>query len=780
MKKRSRAGMRLIAGMISGLQVLALCAALPVSARVELNTNILSDRTLWKMYADSSASATYVAYKTVSTTITDTGTYDYSVQVYYNGVPMYQNGEYTLTFEISSTVPRNAAVMIQENGGDYTSYMYKSLSLTEETQEYQVDFKMTNDTDLTSKLVFNCGDTGTEMGEHTITISNAELKLVNDDNVDYSAFEIPEKKILLNQVGYLPDVEKVAVCRGLEAEESFSVCDAVTNEVVYTGMISNPVTNSSASETDWYADFSAVTTEGTYYINSETCGKSDTFAIGESVYSDLTNDMVRMFYLQRCGTAVEDETFSHPVCHTQKTVDYETGESMDVTGGWHDAGDYGRYVTAGAKAVADLLWAYRYNPDIFTDTVGIPESGNGVPDVLDEVRYELEWMKKMQDEETGGVHHKVTCKDFPGYVMPQFETATLLVTPVSSLATADFAAVMAMASEMYAAYDETFAQDCLACAEWAWKYLENNPNLVFENPSDISTGTYADYEDEDERFWAAAQMYEATGEQKYIDAMNQLSSVSASFDWSTIGGYGYLTMLNLTEEQLAGSDSAAQLVNTLQRKLNTSASSLQKISESNAYGTSITKYNWGSNMTISNNGFLMAVAGMQNDTGDQAMQNAAYDQLNYLLGTNPTGYCFVSGYGTTSPEQPHHRPSMAKRQAMKGMLAGGVNQNLEDDIAKVMLVQEPIAKRYLDNWESYSTNEIAIYWNSSMVFLLAILTNDDVQSQPEPVRGDQNEDNVLNGLDITLLRQEIQSGSADASATDMVWLVKFLLQITEE
>lgn len=123
-------------------------------------------------------------------------------------------------------------------------------------------------------------------------------------------------------------------------------------------------------------------------------------------------------------------------------------------------------------------------------------------------------------------------------------------------------------------------------------------------------------------------------------------------------------------------------------------------------------------MTIANGGIILALASEL--TGEQNYSEAAQAQLNYLLGVNPVGICFVSGYGTVSPENPHHCPSMAVGHAMKGMLAGGVNQNLEDSAAKAYCQDQPAAKCYVDNSESYSTNEITIYWNSPLTYLLSL------------------------------------------------------------
>lgn len=282
--------------------------------------------------------------------------------------------------------------MIQQNGGTYQAYTWKGLELTSTPQTVDYEFTMEVEIDIMSKLAFNCGIQTAhegELPEHKIYIDNVFLDLVDDSKVDYSASRPYEPPIVTNQVGYKNDSKKTAVFRNTDATE-FSVVNADTKKIVYTGQLSNGVYNSSAGETDKTGDFSSITESGNYYI---TCGDLDdsyTFMIGENVYSNLLDDSVRMLYLQCCGTAVEDSNFGHIACHTGLATIYGTNETIDVSGGWHDAGDYGRYIVPAAKAVADLLYAYDENPSLYSDSIGIPESGNGTPDVLDEVRYELE------------------------------------------------------------------------------------------------------------------------------------------------------------------------------------------------------------------------------------------------------------------------------------------------------------------------------------------------------------------------------------------------------
>ncbi|MBR4101246.1 MAG: glycoside hydrolase family 9 protein [Oscillospiraceae bacterium] len=678
--------------------------------------------------------------------ITDVGTLNYSVQMFYDIVPLYQNAKYRLSFEISCTTPRFVESMIQQNGGTYQAYTWKGLDLTTQPQKVDYTFTMEQETDVMAKLVFNCGNQKETVPAHTIYLDNVVLELIDDSNVNYESNMPYAPDIITNQVGYKPDATKIATFRDVNGAAEFSVVNADSKAVVHTGKLYGEKNNASAGEVNFLGDFSEVTTPGTYYITCNGLDDSYKFTISEDVYTKLFDDSIKMLYLQRCGCEVKDAEFGHAACHTGTATILGTNQTIDVTGGWHDAGDYGRYIVPAAKSIADLLYAYDANPELFGDNLGIPESNNGIPDVLDEARYELEWMLKMQAS-NGGVYHKVSCANFPGYIMPEKETGALIVTPVSTTATADFCASMALAYEFYKDVDADFANKCMKAAENAWKFLEANPDIIFENPAEVTTGSYEDTSDRDERYWAAAQMYRATGDQKYLTALENLPGMfkKLGLDWAVVADYGNIALLTMD-----GVDKSSSAYATAKQMVTSQADTFAATSANSPYGVAIDEFNWGSNMTVANSGIILDLA--YDLTGDEKYRDAACAQLDYLLGKNPNATCFVTGYGTVAPQNPHHRPSMAVGKAMGGMLVGGVNSNLEDSAAKAYLANVPPAKCFVDHSESYSTNEITIYWNSPLTYLMALVDR-DAEASAEPVKGDANADGEFTVVDIIMVQR---------------------------
>ena len=647
------------------------------------------------------------------------GIKEWSNQFYYDGFALYKNCKYEMQFDCYSNVERDLGYRIQINGGDYHGYSEETIHVGPEVKHFDIVFTMEEPSDPAPRLCFNMGKFANNSGfkEHTVCFDNFDLRCIDDTGyVEGDTSDGPAASLInLNQVGYLPNAVKVAVMNGDAITDKASVVDCATGKAVYEGDVASASMNKSTGRNEARFDFSSVTAPGTYKIVAGD-KESFEFKIGADVYDEAFKASLRMFYLQRCGMELTSDLagdYAHPACHTEKATIFGTSEKIDVSGGWHDAGDYGRYVVSGAKAAADLMLAYKLYPQAFDDALNIPESGNGVPDVLDEVRYELDWLFKMQNSE-GGVYHKVTCANFPGFVMPEEETEELIVTPVSTTATADFAAVMAMASSVFAEFDMPYSQRCLDAATRATNYLEKHKSVEgTKNPDGIVTGEYPDDKDIDERIWAYAELYKATGETVYDEEFSKLmqsgASCAADLGWqgvSAYAGYAYLSA------PVKGKFYDAVLASFM-----SGIAEVEATVSTDSYNSSLKEYPWGSNMTIANNGMYVLL--YDKIAGYQKGDEIARQQLNYLLGTNGTGYCFLTGFGTLSPTAPHHRPSQAKKAAVPGMVAGGPNQNLEDPYAQNVLADTAPALCYADSDQAFSLNEVTIYWNSPVVFLFA-------------------------------------------------------------
>ncbi len=659
--------------------------------------------------------------------ITAPGSTEYAIQLYYDGFKMELGGVYKLSFEASSTVERTVIPRIQLNGGDYKAYFEDTITLTPEKQTFDFEFTMQEASDPAPRLCFNAGKprSGETYDAHQLCIDNVGITLLDGSAVIQTEEQDNIPNIQVNQVGYTEDATKIAVIRGSHDGEEFQVLDADGTSVL-TKSLSDAQYNDTADEMNYYADFSEVTTPGIYTISVKNEEASFPFTIGDEVYKDCTTAVFRMLYLQRCGCELSQESaekFAHPICHDTEALIYGTEETKEVSGGWHDAGDYGRYVVPGAVTVADLLLTYEQQKECLdtnhsdgdsSDAFDIPESKNGTPDLLDEARYELEWMLKMQAQ-SGGVYHKVSTKSFPDFMMPDADTDPLVLSPISTTATADFAAVMAMSYRCYLDQDKAFANTCLKAAKQAWQYLELTKNgLGFQNPSDIVTGEYGDGQDKDERYWAAVELYGITKESKYQTYIEESLDrfVLHGLGWQNVGTYGNMRYLDLD----------ASLRNPvyeekLQQAIIEKGQELLTICQEDGYGISIGEvYSWGSNGTIANNARMLSMAAALD--ADTEYEEAICNHLHFIMGRNPVSTCFITGYGTLSPKDTHHRPSSVQQETMKGMLAGGINSNLEDPYAKSVLVDAPPAKCYVDNMQSYSCNEVTIYWNSPLLALL--------------------------------------------------------------
>lgn len=564
---------------------------------------------------------------------------------------------------------------------------------------------------------------------------NADLLYKKERSVDSDGRTGKDGKmaILCNQVGYLPRGRKTAV---LTAGERFTVVrmndgpDSQTGQAVMEGTARDAGVDAASGDHVWVANFSGLTEDGTYYLQNELGERSHCFRIGQDVYRALQRDLTKALYYQRCGCELREAyagAYVHPECHMQDAVLWDDRSvRKEVRGGWHDAGDYGRYISPAAVAVGHLLYAFQLFPESFGDSLDIPESGNGVPDVLNECRYELEWMLKMQDEE-GGAYHKLTSELHADFIMPEEDHAQFYLFPVSSMATADYAASMALAARVYRTYDGGFADRLYEAAVKAYGWLERHPEYVgFHNPEGCNTGEYDDDCDLDERLWAAAEMLVTTGEQKYqaeVDRLLREELTKTDFGWTDVSGFAALALLTDESHRAAAGSVAA-----LRDAVLVEADRLAAVAEQSGYGVAMEPedYIWGSNMVVLNRGMLAVLAALATKQEDrkEAYERTALAQMDYLLGMNAVDYSYVTEYGERAFRNPHNRPTASDgiELPMPGWVSGGPFKTPVDEVGRQHIPEgTPPMKCYLDHVSCYSLNEITIYWNTPAVFVTAYI-----------------------------------------------------------
>jgi len=554
------------------------------------------------------------------------------------------------------------------------------------------------------------------------------------------------ESIKVDQVGYLPARAKLAIVTDPGATGSFSVRRSADGSEVLTGRLGPPRADADTGDTVRAADFSVLDQTGSFYLDVAGVGASHEFDVAPDVYAKVFYLAMRAFYGQRCGSAVDLAPtypgYRHPACHAPGTpnpdalmhVSSGAAGAVEATRGWHDAGDYGKYVVNSGITTGELLWTF----EAFAGRVGsvrldIPESGGAVPDLLSEVRWNLDWMLKMQDRD-GGVWHKLTSERFGSFVMPErddggprYVIGTGSGPYKSSCATGDFAAVMAAAARIFRPFDPDFAAAALAAAERAWRWLSLHPSVVFKNCCGVQTGEYGDANCADERLWAAAELFRTTGAAEY-NAYFTANHASArpgligggAPSWQDVGTLALLTYYfsapPATDEAVRAEIRADTLA---------AADAIVARTAANPYHVSLrsTDYVWGSNGVAANYGVLLDLAYAIQPS--PAYLDAAADNLHYLLGRNSFGLSWVTQTGRRPFHNPHHRPSGADANAepWPGLLSGGPNRYGGDPVIDAMPATPP-ARRYKDDQGSYASNEVAINWNAPLVFLLASLLPD--------------------------------------------------------
>jgi endoglucanase len=551
----------------------------------------------------------------------------------------------------------------------------------------------------------------------------------------------PVDAIRINQVGYYPGSAKIAVITAKMQAGFFYVVSSDGNDTLYRGALLDNEKRSAYSPTvTRIADFTPFKKTGSFILRVPGLKQSFPFQIKNDVYSALGKAVLKGFYYQRSSDALEEKyagKWNRPAGHSDSIVlihpsavtdDRPAGTVIASPGGWYDAGDYNKYIVNCGITMSTLLSAYEDFPGYFdTLQINIPGGEDKIPDILNEVLYNLRWMFTMQDPYDGGVYHKCTNAAFDGMVMPGVTKAPRYVVQKSTAAALDFAAVMAQAGRIFKKMKTQLprlADSCLRASANAWYWALKHPAIEYdqgrlnkEYKPDITTGAYGDKQLEDEWMWAATEMFVTSKNKMYFEVIEQNINDSVTLpSWSNVRMLAYYTMLRY---QANLPKYASDMVELMHQRLIKKADEYLAHVPSNAFktvmGQSKKDFVWGSNSVAANQGILLINAYFL--TGDKKYIAGALSNLDYLLGRNATGYCFVTGFGTRSPMHPHHRPSVADGidEPVPGLLVGGPNPGRQDK-SKYPFTDPETA--YVDNDAAYASNEIAINWNAAMVYLV--------------------------------------------------------------
>lgn len=549
-----------------------------------------------------------------------------------------------------------------------------------------------------------------------------------------------ETSITLNQVGYYPNSSKLAIVTGKVRESSFSIVTLDGKDTVYEGTLSLEKKSAYSSTVTRIADFSDFQKRGSFVLRIEGIDQSCPFEIKNEVYHDLAKAVLKGFYFQRSSIPLDQKyagkwrraalTSDNVVLvHPSASDDGRpAGTVISSPGGWYDGSDCNKYVVNSAITMNTLLSAYEdfsnYFDSLKTD---IPESDDQVPDILNEVLYNLRWMFTMQDPLDGGVYHKCTVAGPNSGMMTAVIKQPRYVVQKSTAATLDFAAIMAQAGRVFRKVKQLpgLVDSCLRASANAWFWALKNPNVEYDQvqldkrykPA-VETNAYADGQLEDEWMWAAAEMFITSKNEMYFDVVKQnINDTVLLPSWNNVRMLAYYTMLRYQDRLPNYATDVAELMR--QRLLNIADDYLRHI-PSNAFvtvmGQSKKDFIWGSNGIAANQGILLINAFLI--TGDQKYIEGSTSNLDYLLGRNATGYCFVTGcFGAKSPMHPCHHSSMADNigEPVPGLLVSGPNPGRED---KTRYPFTGIETSYADNENAFASNQVAINWNASMVYLV--------------------------------------------------------------
>lgn len=674
----------------------------------------------------------------------------WDVIVGHNSIYLPGGSTYTLSFDAKASAAVTPAVQVApfDNPAKIT-YFYKSLSVGTAWKRYTYQFSTTySDPYVLSQLQFRLG---ANASPYEFCMDNVSL---TGNEYAYHAATGPAIKV--NQLGYVTGGPKRATLMTSAALSQAWQLVSSGGSVAASGWTAPSGIDRSAASNVHVIDFSSVRATGNGFVLKAGAATSHPFTISATLYNSLRTDSMRLFYTNRSGIAIDGgiagSAYARPAGHVgvspntgdtsvpcQAPASYvgnwTCGYRLNVTGGWYDAGDHGKYVVNGGIATAQLLSVWERactacRSQIGDSTLSIPERGNGVPDVLDEARWNLEFMLKMQvpagQPLAGMVHHKVHDESWTGPPMyPHVDPKPRSLHRPSTAATLNLAAAAAQGARVLRPYDAAFADRLTAAAERAYTAALANPTLYAPTADRSGGGPYADSDPTDEFYWAAAELWLTTRNNAYLTAVRSnlyhrgsVAFRQDGFYWGLTAALGYMDLARFG----TGLSEQANMRLTIEG----AANMLMGLQRTERFGQTYSpingRYDWGSNSSMLNNQVVLATA--YDLSGRREYADAALEGLDYLLGRNALGQSYVTGYGANPAKNQHSRWYAKSLDATSpnppaGSVAGGPNSSLQDPLAASWLNGCAPQLCYVDNIEAWSVNEITINWNSALAWVSA-------------------------------------------------------------
>lgn len=517
--------------------------------------------------------------------------------------------------------------------------------------------------------------------------------------------------IRVNQVGFLPgDIKTAVVMSSLDLSgREFLVYEKPFKKVIFRGSLSGSLSGEGRYRNNYRIDFSQVRKPGEYLIECSG-SKSPVFAVGRDIYKGMADSLLLFFKVQRCGYT---DPLLHKVCHIADATSLYYGKraeagKLDLTGGWHDAGDYIKFLNTTAFSTYMLLFSYEFDPVKF----GFDTNRNGVADILEEAKVGLDWLLRAHVSGEKFVTQVQDLRDHEqGWRLPEddklaFDRPAFIGGGRNTIGI--YSAVMSLAYRIWKEklhYDE-FAKKCYSAALNAYSSAAKAPDL-----DKSGSGMYIDSKFAGKMALGAVELYESTKDVKYLrEAVSYADQAKSDYWWS------WGDMNSVADYLIAKYEPRVKdyLFNNLKN--------FNDIKNRSIFGQAAGD-SWGSNNAVMGSA-LQAILWKQL-TGSTAFDSLMTFQRDFILGKNQWGISFIYNFGTVFSKNFHSQVGFLRNGYLPGAVAAGPISRKNLEMNKVKISDEGPLRQfqtesavYQDNRNDYVTNEPSISTNATALFVM--------------------------------------------------------------